>query len=279
MKHTPEDPGSGMQARILKKIRNDAVLKFHQINRPMNLFSLNPSGTCLVIVDMQNFSCIPATTAGFPGIGDVIRRINRFAGFCRQIGVPVIWVRHAITPDAGSTGPGLYPEFHDKEQLAILYDHNKGTEIYSGMEVDTSRDHVVMKNRYSAFQSNPPELKEKLDSLHRTQLVIAGIAANVCVESTIRDAMQLDYEVVLISDCTTTFDEVLLEATMKNTLHFFGDVRSADEIMGELHENCGKNGTPAGDYPPHPADPRPQKERTGRTVRPARSPALRKPAS
>jgi ureidoacrylate peracid hydrolase len=99
-------------------------------------------------------------------------------------------------------------------------------------------DHVVFKNRYSAFLSNPPELREKLDCLKRKQLIVAGIAANVCVESTVRDAMQLDYEVVLVSDGVTTFDEALLESTLMNTKCFFGDVRTTEEIMEALRVNA-----------------------------------------
>ena len=105
------------------------------------------------------------------------------------------------------------------------------------MDVDYNRDHVVFKNRYSAFLSKPPELGDKLESLSRTQLLIAGIAANVCVESTLRDAMQLDYEVVLVSDGTTAPEAAALQNTLYNTRLFFGDVQTADEIAIKLRKS------------------------------------------
>jgi ureidoacrylate peracid hydrolase len=114
--------------------------------------------------------------------------------------------------------------------------HGTGTELYQDMHFSPSSDHVVFKNRYSAFLSNPPELHQKLGSLKRTQLLIAGIAANVCVESTVRDAMQLDYELVLVSDGVTATDDSMLESTLTNTRLFFGDVRSAGEIIESLAE-------------------------------------------
>ncbi|GEM_PF-3979758 len=118
---------------------------------------------------------------------------------------------------------GSIPFFHDKDHTKSAMDLGKGTEIYAGMHFDPSRDHVVFKNSYSAFLSRPPALREKIDALKRGQLIFAGIAANVCVESTVRDAMQLDYEVVVVSDGTTTIDDAMLEGTLKNTHLFFGD--------------------------------------------------------
>jgi len=44
--------------------------------------------------------------------------------------------------------------------------------------------------------------------------------------------------VVLISDGVTSFDETLLESTLMNTRLFFGDVRTAEEVMEALRENA-----------------------------------------
>jgi len=40
----------------------------------------------------------------------------------------------------------------------------------------------------------------------------------------VRDAMQLDYEVILLRDCTSSFDGLLFEAMPGNVTLFFGDV-------------------------------------------------------
>lgn len=207
-----------------------------QQNRPENLFVLDASKACFVIIDMQNFSCAPANGETLPHLAEIISQINRLADFSRSIGVPVIWVRHNIntTADQASTDAGIYPAFHDLNQVRSVSNRGNGTEIFPKMHFDPARDYVVFKNRYSAFLSNPPELRQKLESLKRTQLVVAGIAANVCVESTVRDAMQLDYEVVLVSDGVTAPNETLLESTLMNTRLFFGDVRTAEEVMEAL---------------------------------------------
>ncbi|OHE75730.1 MAG: hypothetical protein A2107_09480 [Verrucomicrobia bacterium GWF2_62_7] len=203
------------------------------MKRPKDLFVLNPEKAAFVVIDMQNFSCAPTAGSALPRITKVIAKINRLADFCRKKSIPVIWVRHNITSTGARDDAGLYSRFHDRHHMENTMNLGRGTEVYSEMHFDPSRDYVVFKNRYSAFLSNPPELREKLDSLKRRQLIVAGVAANVCVESTVRDAMQLDYEVVLVSDGVTATDDALLESTLVNTRLFFGDVRTAEEIMQE----------------------------------------------
>jgi ureidoacrylate peracid hydrolase len=221
----------------LEKLRKGLFLMGERLNRPENLFVLSAAKAAFVIIDMQNFSCAPSNGA-LPYIGEVIIEINRLADFCRTVRVPVVWVRQNITVNATGDNAGLYPAFHDRSHLENVCNESKGTEVFSEMHFNPSVDHVVFKNRYSAFRSNPPELQEKLDSLKRTQLIVAGIAANVCVESTVRDAMQLDYEVVLVSDGITTFDKTLLESTLKNIMLFFGDVRTTEEVTEALREHA-----------------------------------------
>ncbi len=50
--------------------------------------------------------------------------------------------------------------------------------------------------------------------------------------------MQLDYEVVLLSDGTTAPEDALLKSTLANTRLFFVDVRTAEEVMEALREHA-----------------------------------------
>jgi ureidoacrylate peracid hydrolase len=65
-------------------------------------------------------------------------------------------------------------------------------------------------------------------------LLIAGTATNVCCESTARDAMLLDYRVIMLSDANATWTDAEHAATLDNFLLFFGDVMTADEAIGKL---------------------------------------------
>jgi len=82
-------------------------------------------------------------------------------------------------------------------------------------------DLVVTKTRYSGFVGTT------LDSQLRTRgvryLFFAGIATNVCVESTLRDAYFLDYWPILFADgAMPAGPPAMHEATLFNVENFFG---------------------------------------------------------
>ena len=105
------------------------------------------------------------------------------------------------------------------------------------MHLDRDRDLQVMKTRYSAFITGSSPLEPHLSRLGKTQLIIAGVATNVCVESTVRDAMQLGYETTVLNDATTAFDELVHRISLLNIKMFFGDVRPVDSVIQELKES------------------------------------------
>ena len=225
-----------MKAEVIQQLQGETDHFIKAWGRPENLFKIDPEYAALVIIDMQNFVCAPEEGPGLQGIDKVIENTNKLVDICHEQAIPVIWVRHNINTDGDSTDGGLYPVFHNREQLSSVENYGKSTEIYSELHFNKDLDHVVFKNRYSAFLPVPPEseLQLKLTSLNIKQLIVTGVVTNVCVESTIRDAMQLDYEVILISDATTTFDNVIKEATLMNIRLFFGDVRKNQDVIDKI---------------------------------------------
>jgi ureidoacrylate peracid hydrolase len=56
----------------------------------------------------------------------------------------------------------------------------------------------------------------------------------VCVECTARDAMMLDFKVVVLSDCTAALSDDEQRATLENVIQQFGDVLTAGEALALL---------------------------------------------
>jgi ureidoacrylate peracid hydrolase len=94
-------------------------------------------------------------------------------------------------------------------------------------------DIVVPKTRYSGF------FNSTLDSTLRTRgirnLVFTGIATNVCVESTLRDAFHLEYFAVMLADATHELGGPAIQAaTVYNVETFFGWVSSTEDFCHTL---------------------------------------------
>ena len=65
-------------------------------------------------------------------------------------------------------------------------------------------------------------------------MLITGTLTNVCCEATGRDAMMLDYRVVMLSDGNASLTDEEHAASLNNFLVFFGDVMTTDEAIERL---------------------------------------------
>ncbi|MEW5822536.1 MAG: isochorismatase family cysteine hydrolase [Cyanobacteriota bacterium] len=205
------------------------VLKAWERNE--HVFDFDIDKAALIVVDMQNYYCSPSFGVFFEDIENVIANINSISELCRMKNIPVIWLRQNFTVSETQSDDGLYAKLHKKPLNKELCNLHDGTKLYNKLNINKSYDYEITKNRYSAFINNSSTLHDILRNTNRTQLIFTGLATNVCVESTIRDAMQLDYETFLISDATSTVDQILHHVTIVNVKLFFGEVYKTQEII------------------------------------------------
>ena len=219
---------------VISELRRKAEQFIKDIGRLQQLYNIDKSKTALIVVDMQNFVCDPADEQKIQGINTIIKNINWIADICHEEHIPVIWVRHNITVDENGNDAGLYSRFHKTPLRKEITNLGLGTQIYKELNFKEVEDCQVCKNRYSAFFPGTSGLDNILKAQGRTQLIFTGVVANVCVESTVRDAMQLGYEVILVSDAIAAMDRVVLEVSLMNTRLSFGDVRDTATVLEDL---------------------------------------------
>ncbi|HTG98575.1 MAG TPA: cysteine hydrolase, partial [Burkholderiales bacterium] len=146
-------------------------------------------------------------------------------------GVQVIWMLHENRGD-GRDWAGFFDAFvapgRRAEAAAALAQGSKLQKLYPELETAAS-DVWTTKNRYSAFIRN--DFENLLRQRNIDTLLLAGTKTNVCVECTARDAMMLDYKVVVLSDCSAALSDDEQRATLENVIQQFGDVLTADEAL------------------------------------------------
>ena len=201
----------------------------------LHLFdSLDPKKTALLVIDMQNAFVAPGAPVEVPAARGIVPAINRLAAELRKRGVPVIWVQHENSKDGsdwdGFFGRFIAPESRAKATAALTAGSPMQT-LWRELEV-TRGDLRVAKNRYSPFIAGASNLRSLLEG--KDTLLIAGTKTNVCCECTARDAMMLDYKVVMLSDCTAALSDDEHRATLENMIQQFGDVLTADEALARL---------------------------------------------
>jgi nicotinamidase-related amidase len=91
-------------------------------------------------------------------------------------------------------------------------------------------DVFAVKSGASAFFPGKCDLKEQFDAKHIDTILIADAVTNICCESSARDAAELEYRVILVSDALAGHAHGLHEATLATFYRIFGDVRPSEEI-------------------------------------------------
>jgi len=171
--------------------------------------------TALLIIDVQNDFCephdvhnkdpslsVPASTRAIEKINALRKMAKESSWFdmivCTRDWHPVnhvsfreLWPPHCIR---GTHGAELH-KLLDVEDTDMIW--NKGTET----EVDS----------YSAFWDNAGEhstgLEKFLKEREITELVLVGIAGDICVHHSAMDAIQAGFDVAVIEECCAYLNE------------------------------------------------------------------------
>ena len=105
--------------------------------------------------------------------------------------------------------------------------------MYGALESQPA-DLFVSKTRFSPFVSGSSNLESMLRARRIRNLIVVGTATNMCCESAARDAMMLDYRVVMVADaCAARYDEDHL-AGLTSFYQSFGDVRLTGDVIDRL---------------------------------------------
>jgi len=215
-------------------IRREIIERVLARRGRLHLFDrLDAKRTALLVIDMQNAFVAPGAPIEVPGARDIVPGLNRLTAELRRRGVPVIWVLHQNSGDwTGFFDVFVKPENRARAAAAL----SAGNELQKPWrELDVAPgDLKVTKNRYSALIAGASDLGTLLKQRGIDTLLIAGTKTNVCCECTARDAMMLDYKVVLLCDCTAALSDEEHLATLENVIQQFGDVMTADDALALL---------------------------------------------
>jgi nicotinamidase-related amidase len=178
---------------------------------------IQPSGTGLLIVDMQNDfvhdegHC--AKSFGLPmvsGFQSVIAPIAQLAAAARSAGVPVIYTKVVQLPDGSLASPLWLADNlrYGYEPLQCMQG-TWGWEILDEL-APAPGDLIVEKTRRSSFQGT--NLENLLRARGIESLVVTGVAGSGCVLSTVRDAIERDYFTIVVKDCIANNNAELTQA-------------------------------------------------------------------
>jgi ureidoacrylate peracid hydrolase len=201
-------------------------------------YDINPA---LLVIDVQNgfvskggsYDLLGMETTNY---AKVIPKIRDLIIMCRNAGIPVFFtqaVREASGIDVLTNTHQILPKSREERIMKrpICIRGTWDADIVDDIKpVDT--DHIVIKRRDSAFHDT--EIGVWLRSIRVDTLIICGIDTSICVETSLRDAFNIGYDIVLVSDATASSNTKHYESTLENVRDYYGIVLELKELFQQL---------------------------------------------
>jgi nicotinate phosphoribosyltransferase len=158
----------------------------------------HPSQTALIVVDGINGFLAPQARLSMTskGVADIFPRMNKVIEAARKEGIPVIYLcdGHYITDE--EIAPGKWP--------GHCYRRTWESQVHPEISQPVKKKEWVFKQAFSAFKTSG--LHEKLQALGVKKLVVLGVATEYCDEANSTDAVDLGYDVTVVSDSIREVD-------------------------------------------------------------------------
>ena len=188
----------------------------------MPVTTIDPQ-TALIVIDLQKG--IVANQTVHPA-AEIVRRASTLAAAFRSHGLPVVLVNVDARPpgrtEQSRPGGTFPPGFAD---LVSELNPQPG-------------DHHVTKQTPGAFTNTG--LDDLLKNEGTTQVVVAGVSTSMGVESTVRQAYELGFNVTVATDAVTDRDPDTHHHSVARIFPRMAETGTTDEILALLDQNSSR---------------------------------------
>ena len=166
--------------------------------------------SALLVIDMQNGFLCPRSPLYIAGAPATVPACARVIACCRENGVPVVFVTRAYAADGSDV---------EKPRRAAF--------LAGGRPLP--EDCHIVKPRYSAFFHT--ETDELLRRLGVSHVILAGTTTPNCIRTSCYDAISLDYDVTVLSDCTSSVTDEIQRANLEDMARAGARIARSDELV------------------------------------------------
>lgn len=199
--------------------------------------TLDMSKVAHVIVDLQVGFCAAGAPVEVPATREIFGAVNAISQAVRDAGGTNVFLRY--TYDAAEKLPWnvWFGNYMSTDQVATTKDaFSRGADnwqLMPDLEVLGS-DLVVDKTRFSALIPGTCDMDQQLRARGIDTLIITGTLTNCCCESTARDALQMGYNVIFLTDANATLSDAEHNATLISMSSIFADVMDTQHLLGVI---------------------------------------------
>lgn len=165
----------------------------------------------------------------------VVEKLQALKQVAKEVGIPVFYSPHYYTEDEYKNWKHL--NFVEK----VMFERkmfNKGTwgsDFHSDLKPDENT--IVLSPHKGLSNFATGDINTQLRQRNIKTLIIAGMSANLCVESHVRDAAENAFDIITVKDATAGAGEDATQAAHTNFGFLSDEVVTADEIVSRLRES------------------------------------------
>lgn len=200
---------------------------------------IDMSKTAHVIVDMQVGFVAEGAPIEVPMTRQISDTINTISRTVRERGGVNVFTRYTYDPSEKLSWEQWFKTL-GVTQLAAQAKMGPGMpdwELDPSMEVEDG-DIIVDKTRFSAMIPGTCTMDEQLKARGVDTLIITGTLTNCCCESTARDAQQMGYNIIFMSDANATLSDEEHLGTLLSMYTIFADVMDTEYLLNLIDKSA-----------------------------------------
>ena len=185
--------------------------------------------TALIVIDMQKGFLNEASAQCIRGAGATVPACTAVINHCRKQNIPVFFVTRRYRADGSDVE---HTRFERWLEGGRAMSPGCPDEISADMPEEfglCGRDYRIVKPRYSAFFHT--ELDLILRRLGVDTIVLAGTTTPNCIRTTCYDGISLEYNVAVLSDCTSSNTEEIQQSNLWDMANVGAQIMTGEEFI------------------------------------------------
>jgi len=204
--------------------------------------SIDMSRTAHVIVDMQVGFCAEGAPIEVPMTRQIFGTINTVSNAVRAAGGTNVFLRYTYDAAEKVSWAAWLNNYLGEGELDNQAMFARGADNWQLCpELDVSAgDLIIDKTRFSALIPETCDMDAQLKGRGIDTLIITGTLTNCCCESTARDALQMGYKVIFLTDGNATLSDDEHNATLISMYTIFADVMDTPHLLSLIDSSTTK---------------------------------------
>lgn len=222
-----------------KQESTEVQYTYRQDFLPVKKIDLDLETTAIFITDPQN-DFLSEGGAAWPLVGEevindkVVEHQIALVAAAKEVGIPVFYSPHTYTEMDYANWTLLNPIDQLMFDIDMFHQGTWGHDFHPDL---VPNDMTVVMNPHKGLSNfHAGDAKMQLRQYGIETLIMAGMSANLCVESHLRDAIENGFEVIVIADATAGAGPHAKNAALINFEFIANEVTVTDDIISRLQQ-------------------------------------------